>query len=271
MIKSLIHSVLYKNRSFLKNLVCWSFLLHTLFFMSACSILTGRVFESSSDSIEAQSLISVLKNKNDSLKSFKGIGKIKLWNKNGSMSTRMAWLGAEPVNLRIAIFGALGQPAESMASDGKWFYFLSHAHQQFKKIRSADPNLKRMISISVKSSDIIALLGGRVPIQAHHSASIIKDRAGYVLLLKTRLGTVREKVFMDESKTDVRKIEIFDTFGFLVWRAEFDRMQNIKGYQIPFLLRVSNDDGAGFQLHINRYWPAVAISPLKFVLNPIAQ
>ncbi|MDM8550798.1 hypothetical protein QUF72_11995 [Desulfobacterales bacterium HSG2] len=214
-------------------------------------------------------MLLALKDRNDALKSFKGIGKIKLRDKNIFHAVRVAWLGTRTGKLRIEVLDVSGRPAASIASDGKWFYFLSHAEQRFYKKRAADPSLKKIVLIPVKSSDIITLLGGRIPIRDHNSVSIIKDTFGHTLVLKAGFGNIREKIYLDQSKTTVYKIEMFDIFGSLTYRAEFGKVQDVKDYRIPFRMKLSDDKDKSFQLRIDRYWADVPVSPPKFVLTPI--
>jgi len=45
-------------------------------------------------------------------------------------------------------------------------------------------------------------------------------------------------------------------------------MQHIKGYHVPLKLVISNDDGTGFMLDIERYMADAAVSSSMFVLSP---
>jgi len=244
---------------------CYFILLIVFCFTSSCSTLFHSLREQEKNQIEAQCLLLALKNRNNSLKSFKGIGKIKLWDKNISHAVRVAWLGTQTGKLRIEVLDVSGRPAASIASDGKWFYFLSHAEQRFYKKRASNPSLKKIVLIPVKSSDIISLLGGRIPIRDHNSVSIIKD----TLILKAGFGNICEKIYFDQSKTTIYKIEVFDIFGSLTYRAEFGKVKKVKNYRIPFRMKLSDDKDKGFQLRIDRYWADVPVSPPKFVLTPI--
>ncbi len=252
-------------------------LLIIAFFFSACSGLVGRVSERPFDSkipddlLETRNLLSMLENKNCKLKTFKGIGKITFWKKNTKgLIAGIAWVGSEPDRLRIVIRNASGQPVASLASDGKWLYLVSHAKQSFYKKSSANSTLKRFISIPIKPDDIVSILSGRIPVNKYNSATIIKNKFedGYVLVLKKGWGNIIEKIYLDESKKDVCKVEIFDTAGSLLYRTVFDRMQNINGYRVPSRLIFSNSDGNSFQLDIYRYWADVSVSPSMFVLAP---
>jgi outer membrane biogenesis lipoprotein LolB len=268
------------------------------FFLSACSGLTARISERSKDLkalSEARELISVLKNQNLELKTFKSVGRITFWeNEKKNLTTRIALVGSAPDRLRIVLQSVSGQPVASFASDGQWLYLFSHAQGKFYKKRATNSILKSFFSIPIKSDDIFDILAGRIPVNQHDSAVIIKDttyrhlhtyssqrhegrprlgetdaiEAGYVLVLKKGWGNVCEKIYLDAGKKDVHKVEVFDLTGALAYRAEFNRMQNVNGYKVPSSLVFSNDDGSGFQVDVDRYWADVSVSPSIFVLTP---
>ncbi len=239
-----------------------------LIFISACSH-SPQTLQEDPASLEAEDLLSKLKSRNHALETFKGIGKIKIWEKETSFATRVAWLGSRPGKIRVQLLDVTGRPAVSIATDGKQLYFLSHAEQKFYKLNSANPSFERVVKIPVKASDIISLLSGRVPIREHHSASVTNDLSGYALTLKSRWGNIQEKIYFDPAKRNVRKIEIFDGADTPKYQATFDKMRNVAGYQIPAWLELSNDKGGKFQLRIDQCWADIPISPLKFVLHPI--
>ena len=66
------------------------------FFVSACAnyVRKGAVFETPDSASNTASLIATLNQRNESLHSVKGIGKIKLWGEKGVQVSRLAWLGA---------------------------------------------------------------------------------------------------------------------------------------------------------------------------------
>jgi len=216
---------------------------------------------------EAETVLLTLKNRNSTLETFKGIGNIRLWDKEKKIRiARAAWSAAEPGKLRIEILDAAGQPAASIASDGEWFYYRSF--QTFYKKRSDDPDLKKIVSLPVTAGDVIALLSGRAPIRPFDSLLLAKEEeGGYVLVLEKQSGDT-EKIYLDESRTLVRKIVITDVSETLLYQAEFDNIKDVKDYQIPFHLIFSNHEGEGFRLSVERCWANVPVSLSNFVLTP---
>ena len=242
------------------------------FLFSSCASLTGRIPEKSADHVEAVNLLSSLNTKNQNLKAFKGIGRIKLWhNNNPGIDERVAWAGDSPSSLRIEVL-ASGQPLIKFSTDGNFLYYLDLTTNptSFKKIRSTDASLDRLVSIPIRSGDVVSLLSGRIPIHEYTSAGLIKNKLkkGYIIVLKKRWRGVIEKVYLDENKSDIQKVEMFKSDGSLKYRAAFKTMQHIKGYHVPLKLVISNDDGTGFMLDIERYMADAAVSPSMFVLSP---
>jgi hypothetical protein len=221
---------------------------------------------------EARMALLTLGSQNEKLASFKGIGKIKVW-QNGKIriDERIAWIGSETVKLSIVVLIS-GHPVVKLASDGKWFYFYETRQDKpiFKKSPATDATLQRILSIPIKPIDIIQLLAGRAPLREHHVALLHRQSSetGYVLTLKNRWGDIVEKVFLGEVRSQVHRIEFYNRSGGLIYRATFDEMQIVSGYQVPSRLSVSSEDGISVQLEIQNYLADVPVSPSMFVLNP---
>ena len=113
-------------------------------------------------------------------------------------------------------------------------------------------------------------MAGRAPLREHHSASLYRQSSGtgYVLILKKRWWGIVEKIFLSEDKAQIHQIEFYNRSGELIYRARFDQMQNIKGYQVPSMLSISNGKGIDLQLEIQQYLVDVTVIPSMFVLNP---
>ncbi len=186
---------------------------------------------------EARMVLPALGSKNAKLMNFKGIGNIKV-RQNGKIriDERIAWIGSETVKLSIVVLIS-GLPAVKIANDGKWFYYYE---------------------------------ARRAPLRGHHSASLHRQStgAGYILILKKRWWGIVEKVFLAEDKAQVHQVEFFNRSGALIYRARFDEMQIINGYQVPSRLSISDGEGITIQLEIQQYLADVPVSPSMFVLNP---
>jgi len=246
-------------------------LLIAAFFLPACSKLVARVSEKPEVSPEARELLALLENKNAELTSFKGTGRITFWkNKKKGLDARVVWIGLIPGKLRIAVNSFVGQPVISFASDGQWFYLFSHTDSQFYKNRVTDTSLKKIFSIPIHSDDIVNVLAGRIPLREHNSAVLKKNGSEdkNVLILKSRWGHCLEKIYFDEHLRQVRKVEMFDLSGDLVYRVEFCGVKTIKKYQVPTCLLFLDEEGREVRLDIDRYWADVAVSSSAFVLTP---
>jgi hypothetical protein len=277
-----------------QNMQLSTILFICIFFISACTSLSHRISEESKEfrsPSEAKAIISILKSQNHKLKTIKGVGRITFLEKE--MATRIAWVASTPDKIRITLSSVSGHPMISAASDGQWFYFVSHASGDFYKKRPTNFNMKRFFSISIKSEDLVNILLGRIPVVKYDSTDLMEDRSlkgrsgkdfervevsslnkdiignknSSVLLLKNKWGNVLEKIYLND-RQDAHKIEMFDSTGALVYRVELIKMQEIKSYRVPYRLKVLNDDGAGFQLDLDRYWADASVSPSVFTLTP---
>ena len=261
-----------------------------LFFFSSCALLSPKTSKGLRPPSAADATVSILKRQNHKLTTFKGLGRIIFLGSEGKdVSTRIAWVASAPDRMRITLSGITGQPIISAASDGRWLYLISYAKREFFKKRATSSNMKQFFSISIKSQDIVNILAGRVPFGKYDSAVLIEDGSsnrssgdgpdtvgisspagnnhGSILILKDKWGNVIERIYLNPIR-DVQKIEMLNSTGDLLYRVEFYGMQQISGYRIPFRLKVSNDDGQGFKLDLDRYWADARVSPSIFTLAP---
>lgn len=267
-------------------------LIFTLFYLSACTGITTRLTEKSKGKIsssKAKEIISNLKRRNLDLKTSKGTGTLTFRESDHkNLSARMAWVATPPDKIRIALTGVSGKSMVSVASDGQWLYFVSHAKGEFYKRRATTANMKLFFSFPFKPEDVVNLFNGRVPVETYDSAFVMNkiplnrpsdlettrsenvegEGNGDIVVLKDRWGNVREKIFIDSKGKDVHKVEVFGFAGTLAYRVEFKRMQHIKEYRVPSWLVFSDDNGPGLELDIDRYWADAEVSPSVFTLAP---
>jgi hypothetical protein len=244
--------------------------------LAGCSMLSEQVDsrpatpEEAASSAEAISVLEKLQSMNAPLKNFKGVGRLTV-RKDGKvqLDERIAWIGSDPQKLSVVLF-ASGFAAVRLASDGEWLYYQDHQDPgaPVKRLRSSDPDLKRILSVPIQSSDIITLMCGRIPIREYRTARLlpVASGKGYALLLSKSWG-VHQKIFLDEEKSEVRQTEVYDSSGDLVFQANFVEMQMVDGYKVPLRLVVQNrEDNALVQLLIERYWADVPVQPSMFQL-----
>jgi len=216
-------------------------------------------------------IFSTIDQTNTDLQTFKGVGKLKLWKNNTpQVQERMAWVGAAPSRLSVVVF-ASGRPALKMATNGKRLYAVDFYNPKRTFYESAAPNfgLKRLLALPIKPSDMVSLLSGRIPLANYETARMQPDMTGpgFVVNLIVRSRIV-QKIYLNPSQDEVRKIEVFSNRGLLLYRAEFASRQDVQGYRVPFVLNISDDAGNGMHLTIDRYIANVEVDPSMFVLKP---
>ena len=245
--------------------------------LGGCSSLTGlmdsqpEISEDPAAAAEALSVIAKLQQANRALKTFKGVGRLTVRHEGKvQVDERMAWVGAPPLKLSVVLFAARF-PALRMAGDGEWLYYQDGQEPgaPVKRVRASDPDFKRILSIPIQASDIIALMCGKMPIKEHTQATIqpLASGQGYVLLLMDG-RSVRQKIFFDETKSETRQTEVYDAWGRLVFQANFLEMQMVSGYRVPSRLVVSRGKDATVQVLVEKYWADVPVAPEMFVIAP---
>jgi len=243
--------------------------------LGGCSSLTGvvdsqpEIPEDPAVTAEALRVIAQLQQANGALKTFKGIGRLTVRQEGKvQVDERMVWVGAPPLKLSLVLFAA-SFPALRMAGDGEWFYYQDGQEPgaPVKRLRASDPDFKRILSIPIQASDIIALMCGKMPLKEHNRATIqpLASGQGYVLLLMDG-RSVRQKIFFDETKSETRQTEVYDSWGRLVFQANFVEMQVVSGYRVPSRLVVSRGKDAMVQVLVEKYWVDVPVTPEMFVL-----
>ena len=222
----------------------------------------------------AQSVFLSLKNRNQALKSFKGIGKLTLRENNRvTVDERAAWICSQPAKLSMALMAG-GQPVVRIASDGEWLYYRGYADNQmeFRKFRTSDPSLDKLIAVPLKTSDVIALLAGRIPHPEYYSAVFTKnDHTDEYILLLVQWSGKYKKVFLSADGADIRKIEYYSFGDVWLFTVNFNEMQLVKGYRVPRSISIIDDTGEIFRLRIDRYIADAMVSPSMFVLKPAGE
>lgn len=253
------------------------YLLLLLFLVSAsCSTPLGRISQPGIGSIpldaaiRAQDLVRKLKQTNMNLDTFKGIGSISI-RRNGmiQLRERIAWVGTTPSQLRVVILAA-GHPIVKLAGDGTWLYIDDRrsSPNNIRKIPAHDANLKWLIPISLRVSDLLSLLAGRISIDNHHSAYLIPDvtSGGNILVLK-KWWWIVQKIYLDRDGLYPKQMDLFNWSGSLRYRVRMVRTRQLGNYRIPLEMEISNSKDTVLLLDVDRYWPNVPVSTTMFQLD----
>jgi len=221
------------------------------------------------ESPEVTRLLLNLSQLNADLSTFKGTGKIKLWKKDGTQVVRSAWTGARPDKIRVVIQGITGFPVASMAADGNRFYLHSYSQDSFYQAEIQDPSLEKIVSIPVTAGDLIKLMSGVVPIRKYQSSTLLPapSQSGYILSLIGENGIDIEKIYLDLTER-VQRIEMFTFKGQLAYRVDFIGETEVEEFRVPARLVFDNNDGSGFQLDMDQFWPNAPVSSDMFVITP---
>lgn len=240
--------------------------------MSACSTLNRLPpDERVAAQRDADAVLQKILHTNSKLSSFKGIGRIRLKDAGQpTLSERVAWIGSRPDKIALAVLVA-GRPVVKVASDGHHLYAvdLQDPNGSYRKIRTSDPRLDRLIRIPATAGDIATALAGRTPIREYRRAFIRKaESSEEVMLVLENWWSVVQKIYLSADRQTVLRFEIFGTDGTLLYRGEMAETQVVQGYRVPLRLRFSTDTGTALQLDIERYMVDVPITPAMFILQP---
>lgn len=218
------------NSTFLRSYT-YFLILFTGFLLTGCSH-TGKSFNTKDQA--AQDIISSIQVTNNALKTFKGIGSVKMNSNNQLSSFRLAWVGKNPDKLRLVVLVS-GKTIESFAANGESIFLKSHTKtHKFIKKKAKNADLKRIISIPIKTKEIISLLSGKIPLKSYKYTSLIKspDNKGYILELAKFWSGTRERIFLNQEK----KPTGFEMVkgGKAVYKVSLNNFKNINGFILPF-------------------------------------
>ncbi len=208
---------------------------------------------------------------NKNLYSAKGIGKIKIKDKDGVFqSFKIAWLFLRPDKLRIEILMISGQPAARIAADGRYLYMdlgAFYKHKFFKKKRK-NPSLYKLLKIDICADDLIKLLSGIIPCMKYDSANFFEDQTTRekIISLKKCRGRVSEKIYFNDNFGKAYKKEQYKNKN-LIYGAVFVKTVDVDGFILPLKLIISGKNRVEILLDVRQCWVNINVSASKFVLK----
>ena len=243
------------------------FFIYVAILGSGCAGLRNRkpsVFD-----IKALKSADRIKNINNNIRSFKGIGWLYISGKNRQRQKfRIAFAAHSPDKIRLTLMIS-GLPVETSIADGKKIIFLSHTgKQKIYKSNDPDPSLAKIISIPVKVKNIISLLSGRIPLKDFDNAYYLeKDKSGRstLILNKKRGGTIQE--IISDKKKLVRQYQRFDNKKRLIFSILFDYFKKFGQFQIPQKINIMDRSGMKIELEITGYNANTPVKDSAFTLT----
>jgi hypothetical protein len=179
-------------------------------------------------------------------------------------------MGTREGKFRVEIFGFPGQSAARFSNDGRYSYLHLPMEDRFDIFDTKNPNLEKILTISITSNDLHSFLSGQLPVYeytAEHAKLKVSDE-GYGLNLKKGCFGNRKKIYADKYDKNVWKVEVFNVFGSLNYRTELNKKHSINGYNIPFEIIISDNDGNRLHIRIDKYWTDVSVPISSFTLTP---
>ncbi len=219
--------------------------------------------------IEALKSAYRIKNINNNIRSFRGIGWLYISGREQQKEKyRIAFAALVPDKIRLTLMIS-GLPVETIIADGRKIIFVSHTGKhKIYKINDPDPSLARIISIPVKIKDIIALLSGRIPLKDFDYAYYLKKEKsrGSTLMLKRKRGGEIQKIISDPKEL-VRQYERFDNKKRLIYSILFDHFKSFGQFQIPQKINLMDRSGRKIDLEITGYNANIPVKDSVFTLT----
>jgi len=204
---------------------------------------------------DAIRILESLKQRNNDLKSFRGVGKLKTVRGTNANIFRMVWIGTQPQNLRVETLGPWGQPTLTFIINGSRFFLHSREDNRYFKGDATARNLSRFLSMRVRAGDLVGLLSGQPPILPFHHATIqaLTAEDGWLLSLYKKWGRLIEKIWLNEDSMAVEQVEVFDGRSNLQYRVSFSEFHHVESFCLPHRIAISDREGPLWSLTVEKF------------------
>ncbi|MDY6954556.1 MAG: hypothetical protein SWE60_23890 [Thermodesulfobacteriota bacterium] len=203
--------------------------------------------------LDAHPLLSLLKEEQDKIKSFRGMGKLRYTMGGKRQSTRVAWIGSPPADLRIETLGLWGQPSLTLLVKGATFYLHLPHEGRCVQAKATARNVSRLVSVPVPVEDLFVMLSGQVPVRPFERAEMayVEAEGQWCLSLYRKWRRLVERIWTSGEGTVVNRIEVYEASGGPAYTAWFGRSQP-EDSMIAQEIIVSGGEGASFSLEMER-------------------
>ena len=183
------------------------------------------------------------------------------------MKFRFAWAALPPGRVRIELMDPTGRPAGTLARDGTWTYLRIHQDNRLVRRRSLDRQISKWLGVPVKTAHLVALVSGRVPVQAHDTAEVIETADRGAGLVLRRRQTIVQRIEMSADGKTVARIDMFDATGTPTVRIEFPEWRDTDYGRLPPWLDITSGQGDSIRIRFLRFRQNVPIDPSIFMLK----
>ncbi len=220
--------------------------------------------------MRAQSLISRIKARNLAVDAVKGIGRISLEHAGTVQRARTAWVAAPDGRIRIEMLGPGGHSVAKFLFDGNTYAYISHLDQQVHTYSSPSLNLGPLLGVAVPADDIVFYLVGAVPLREYDHIDLLTDEATDrpVLVMKRRWRGTVQKIYPDMERQVVNRVEFYNRWGQLTYRADLSRFRQVNDRQIPFSIQVTDEGTNRLRIEADNCWTGFSLAPEMFSIAP---
>ncbi len=147
--------------------------------------------------------------------------------------------------LRMEAYGPLGQSLTAIVWDGR--DILLRMPDEDKVVRTGPAGLKRIFGQGMEASELCALLSGTIPETAEAASATLLCGKGGACVLELRNNDIVRRVevsYPAAGSGQEPRIRTYGLFrsGKLMFRARFDRVEEISSYSLPTRIVIENPD-----------------------------
>ena len=233
-----------------------------------CSCTSSQKSGSTLSEAEGIRLISLLERREKDFQNFRGVGKLQF--KSGPSKTmKIAWIGSRPGNLRLEMLGMWGQPLATFLLKEPTFCLYIVKDNVCYEGKSTAHNLSKLLTVSVESEDLFAVLSGHPPLPTFQKVRTRKLEGGtaQTLSLFGKWRKIIQKMWVSDTHNAVEKVESFDRFGDVKYTILFSDFKRHGRHLVPYEIQIVRPRGTEIVLNIQKFENGIAIPDKAFELD----
>lgn len=207
------------------------------------------------------------KAQNQSIKSSKGIGNVKIHTRGHTRTFKIAWAATQRNQIRIT-FLLSGHPVETIISNGAAIEFYSHTGAHKKHIVfSRNPNLKKYLGICLKLSEIVQILLGRLPIENFDDAYFKPaDPKQLTVILTKKFRPFSQQIVLGK-KQNIVQLHSLDNLGNINYSMHLSNRKMIDSNPVPHKIHIIDQKNNRLVLKIISFSPNPLLKAHVFQLT----